>query len=179
MLLRSLSGSAALVRSGSCEEERQTVFANVLTPRGHSVSESASILDTSQMQILGGLLAEARALRDAGLRANQNSATRAIGYRQGLKWLERISACRTATADDVRQLALDIQGPSRRLHKAQVTFHRNLEQFHWVDARQGPVAAAAYIEEQFRKCEHQGVGFRQLVCVFLSEGTSRRHRVGA
>jgi tRNA A37 N6-isopentenylltransferase MiaA len=109
------------------------------------------------MQILGGLLGELKALRAAGLQANQSAATRAIGYRQGLQWLDRISAGKTATPDDVRQLAMAIQGPSRRLHKQQVTFHRDLEHFHWVEASQGPMAAAEYIEEQFHKCEHHGL----------------------
>jgi hypothetical protein len=58
----------------------------------------------------------------------------------------------------VRQLAFDIQGPSRRLHKSQITFHRDVAQFHWVDATQGPTAAAEHIVQCFSLPEHEGGG---------------------
>ena len=107
-------------------------------------------------QILGGLLDEAHALRQQGVHKLQNPATRALGYRQTFDWLQRISEARTATPADVRQLVHDIAGPSRRLHKAQLTFHRDLEQFRWVDARDGAKAAADEIEAHFLRDEHEG-----------------------
>lgn len=107
-------------------------------------------------QILGGLLPELEALQEQGFQADTNSATRSIGYRQGLKWLQDVRKRGAASAADIKQLALDIQGPSRRLHKAQVTFHRDTEHFHWVDASAGPEAAAARIERQLQLEEHQG-----------------------
>lgn len=108
------------------------------------------------VQLLGGLLDEAHALRQQGVHKLQNPATRALGYRQAFDWLQRISEARTATPADVRQLVHDIAGPSRRLHKAQLTFHRDLEQFRWVDARDGAEAAADEIEAQFLRDEHEG-----------------------
>ena len=106
--------------------------------------------------MLGGLLDEAHKLRQDGVHTLQNSVTRALGYRQTFGWLQRISDSRSADASDVRQLVHDIAGPSRRLHKAQLTFHRDLEHFDWVDAREGASAAAAHIEAHFAADEHQG-----------------------
>ena len=95
-------------------------------------------------------------LRQDGVHTLQNSVTRALGYRQTFGWLQRITESRSANASDVRQLVHDIAGPSRRLHKAQLTFHRDLEHFDWVDARKGASAAAAHIEAHFVAEAHQG-----------------------
>lgn len=108
-------------------------------------------------QILGGLLPEVKALQGAGFTTGSHSAISAIGYRQTVLWLERIKEARHASASDVRQLAFDIQGPSRRLHRSQIILHRNVEQFHWVDATQGSAAAAEHIAKCFSLPEHEGV----------------------
>ena len=110
-------------------------------------------------QVMSGLLPELQRLRAAGLKANDCPATAAIGYRQGLLWLDKVATTRRASDDDIRQLAADIQGPSRRLHKAQLTFHRKLQYFQWIDACQGVSAAAHQVAEHFHAAKHVGVPF--------------------
>jgi tRNA A37 N6-isopentenylltransferase MiaA len=46
------------------------------------------ILAPAILQVAGGLLSEALMLLDRGMRANTNIATRAIGYRQALEFLQ-------------------------------------------------------------------------------------------
>jgi tRNA dimethylallyltransferase len=106
------------------------------------------------VQILGGLLDEAKQLWDAGWRANSSMATRAIGYRQALQWLAEIQGHDPVSDCVVQQLAFNIQGPSRRLHRKQLVFHRELPIFHWVDASRGPDAVVDEIEASFRSSQH-------------------------
>jgi hypothetical protein len=113
----------------------------------------------ASMQILGGLLCEVHQLRKAGLGTVECPATRAVGYRQTMAWLDRVAAQRCVSDAYVQQLVFDIAGPSRRLHKGQVTFHRDLEHFHWVDATVGVDAAAAHIEQEFLRPDHVGAQF--------------------
>lgn len=46
------------------------------------------VLDPTILQVAGGLLSEALMLLDRGMQANTNIATRAIGYRQALDFLQ-------------------------------------------------------------------------------------------
>lgn len=114
-------------------------------------------LKAQMLQILSGLLPELHALRQVGLAPGTSSATSAIGYRQGLEWLDKVAAARHAPDEVIRDLALAIQAASRRLHKAQVTFHRDQPHFRWIDARQGIAGAAQEIEAHFLQPVHQGM----------------------
>ena len=126
---------------------------------------SCSLPETSIfLQISSGLLKEVHHLRSAGLGHASTPAALALGYRQTLAWFDRIASQRTASAADIRQLVLDIAGPSRRLRKAQITFHRDLEYFHWIDADAGPLVVADYIAREFKQDQHQGAELPQHCC---------------
>lgn len=110
-----------------------------------------------RMQVVSGLLDEAHALMEAGLKAGSAPITRAIGYRQALEWLEQISEAGVAVEADVRRLASAIQAASRQLAGSQIKFHRGDEHFKWVDASAGPKALTDYIIDHFNAPDHCGV----------------------
>ena len=101
---------------------------------------------------------EAAALLARGLRPNECIAGRAIGYRQAMAWLLAVRERGSASDADVRQLVLDVQSASRRLLGSQLTFHRDLTLFQWVDARQGVDAAVDHMAAQVALPQHQGEG---------------------
>lgn len=82
-----------------------------------------------------GILAEAKWLLDIGLLPNSNSATRAIGYRQGMEYLLR---CREqggqSSVNDFFSFLWDFQKASRNFAKRQLTWFRNEPIYHWLDA---------------------------------------------
>ncbi|KAM7277892.1 hypothetical protein ACFE04_005026 [Oxalis oulophora] len=82
-----------------------------------------------------GILSEAKELLDAGLLPNSNSATRAIGYRQAMDYLLR---CREqdgrSSAGDFFSFLSDFQKASRNFAKRQLTWFRNEQIYHWLDA---------------------------------------------
>ncbi|KAH9625717.1 hypothetical protein KSS87_007913 [Heliosperma pusillum] len=82
-----------------------------------------------------GILAEAKWLLDIGLLPNSNSATRAIGYRQGMEYLLR---CRErgghSSAVEFFSLLTEFQKASRNFAKRQLTWFRNEPIYHWLDA---------------------------------------------
>jgi hypothetical protein len=120
-------------------------------------------------QVLGGLLDEAHALLQAGVTANSSQPSRAIGYRQALEWLVEIGDTRSADAAAVKSLAAAIQGASRRLQRSQLVFHRDDEQYRWVDAAMGAEDAAAEIMRRFSAEMHEGVN--TVISVFASQAT--------
>jgi hypothetical protein len=115
------------------------------------------------MQVVGGLLDEAHALRQAGLAPSSTPVARAIGYRQALEWLDEIAQTRAAGADEVRQLAAAIQAASRQLAGSQIKFHRKDEHFLWVDATTEPAALCDSIIRHFNAAEHVGVSLSMCV----------------
>lgn len=108
------------------------------------------------MQVLGGLLDEVHMLREAGAQPGDTPATRAIGYRQALAWLNDVAEARTCDAAAVRQLAAAVQGPTRRLQRAQLVYHRGDENFAWIDATPGPEAVAADVLRRVSEPVHVG-----------------------
>ncbi|KAK9674178.1 hypothetical protein RND81_12G216400 [Saponaria officinalis] len=82
-----------------------------------------------------GILTEAKWLLDIGLLPNSNSATRAIGYRQGMEYLLR---CREqggeSSANELFSFLADFQKASRNFAKRQLTWFRNEPIYHWLDA---------------------------------------------
>jgi len=117
------------------------------------------------VQVLGGLLDEAHMLREAGAQPGDTPATRAIGYRQALAWLNGVAAARACDAAAVRQLAASIQGPTRRLQRAQLVFHRGDDAFAWIDATPGPAAAAEDILTRLSQATHTGApAARSVAC---------------
>ncbi|KAL2944519.1 tRNA dimethylallyltransferase 9 [Bienertia sinuspersici] len=82
-----------------------------------------------------GILAEAKWLLDIGLPPNSNSATRAIGYRQGMEYLLR---CREqgghSSAKEFFSFLSEFQKASRNFAKRQMTWFRNDPIYHWLDA---------------------------------------------
>uniref|UniRef100_A0A7N0U5G0 tRNA dimethylallyltransferase n=1 Tax=Kalanchoe fedtschenkoi TaxID=63787 RepID=A0A7N0U5G0_KALFE len=82
-----------------------------------------------------GILGEAKWLLDVGLSPNSNSATRAIGYRQAMEYLER---CRErqgqSSAGEFHAFLAEFQRASRNFAKRQLTWFRNENIYHWLDA---------------------------------------------
>lgn len=82
---------------------------------------------------------------------DSNCATRAIGYRQTLQFLQRMRtrACQDngmICGDDIIQLAKEIQSASRKLCHRQMHWFRKEDAFHWIDASTGdPVGAILQI----------------------------------
>lgn len=82
-----------------------------------------------------GILAEVKWLLDIGLLPNSNSATRAIGYRQGMEYL---LGCREqggeSSANEFFSFLSEFQKESRNFAKRQLTWFRNEHIYHWLDA---------------------------------------------
>ncbi|XP_024159621.1 tRNA dimethylallyltransferase 9 isoform X4 [Rosa chinensis] len=82
-----------------------------------------------------GILSEARWLLDAGLIPNSNSATRAIGYRQAMEYL---LLCReqggSSSPREFYNFLTEFQKASRNFAKRQLTWFRNEQIYHWLDA---------------------------------------------
>lgn len=95
-------------------------------------------------------------LRQAGAQPGSTPATRAIGYRQALTWLADVAEARTCDGAAVRRLASAIQGPTRRLQRSQLVFHRGDANFAWIDATAGPAAAAEAILGSIAAASHGG-----------------------
>ncbi|XP_038689604.1 tRNA dimethylallyltransferase 9 isoform X1 [Tripterygium wilfordii] len=82
-----------------------------------------------------GILSEAKWLLDIGLLPNSNSATRAIGYRQTMEYLTncRLQGGRSSAGEFFSFLS-EFQQASRNFAKRQMTWFRNEQIYHWLDA---------------------------------------------
>ncbi|XP_027341663.1 tRNA dimethylallyltransferase 9 [Abrus precatorius] len=82
-----------------------------------------------------GILSEARWLLDTGLNPNSNSATKAIGYRQAMEYLLK---CRQqqgeSSVGEFYKFLFEFQKASRNFAKRQLTWFRNEQIYHWLDA---------------------------------------------
>jgi len=89
--------------------------------------------------VMNGVVEETgRVLISRGLRPNVNCATRAIGYRQVLEFLEAGAAAEHGPDEAaVVELARSIQGASRKLCHRQLNWFRDDGLFQWVDAERG------------------------------------------
>ncbi|GAA0162391.1 RNA processing factor [Lithospermum erythrorhizon] len=82
-----------------------------------------------------GLLSEARGLLDLGLLPNSNSATRAIGYRQAMDYLLKCKGQGGwSSPGDFYYFLSEFQKSSRNFAKRQMTWFRNEQIYHWIDA---------------------------------------------
>lgn len=97
-----------------------------------------------------GILAEAKWLLDVGLLPNSNSATRAIGYRQGMEYLLR---CREqgdqSSVSDFLSFLWDFQKASRNFAKRQMTWFRNEPIYHWLDASKSMEKVLNFIHDAY------------------------------
>lgn len=114
------------------------------------------MLKSNATQVLGGILDEAKMLLDLGIEPSTSMPSRAIGYRQCMQWLLTVQERRKVSDADILEVAKQIQGASRRLLKGQLSFHRDLELFQWVDMRQGMESAVAHIASEVSKATHVG-----------------------
>ncbi|KAK7335093.1 hypothetical protein VNO80_26864 [Phaseolus coccineus] len=82
-----------------------------------------------------GILSEAHWLLDTGLHPNSNSATKAIGYRQAMEYLQR---CREhggqSSVAEFYKFLFEFQKASRNFAKRQLTWFRNENIYQWLDA---------------------------------------------
>ena len=74
-------------------------------------------------------------LLDRGIPPNSNMASKAIGYRQAMTFLQTaLKQEEPVAVAQVVQLLLDIATASRNLVKNQTTYFRDEPLFHWVEA---------------------------------------------
>ncbi|KAF7822651.1 tRNA dimethylallyltransferase 9 [Senna tora] len=82
-----------------------------------------------------GILSEAQWLLNIGLLPNSNSATKAIGYRQAMEYLLK---CRQqggqSSVREFFSFLSEFQKASRNFAKRQLTWFRNEDIYHWLDA---------------------------------------------
>ncbi len=90
------------------------------------------ILARVQEMVAGGLLQESSQLLDAGLTSGSHVASRAIGYRQAMAFMQEARENGGATMQQLVQLVLDIAAMSRRLVKGQMTWFRGDDMYRWV-----------------------------------------------
>lgn len=131
-----------------------------------------------EQMMMGGLMQEAQMLLDLGLHPNTNCASRAIGYRQALEYLQACHAqqqAATASGDGgaqgqalvqggqqalseerLVQLVRDIQAASRKLCHRQMVWFRDDQLFKWVDATAGEDAVLRQILEEWERPQHEG-----------------------
>lgn len=81
-----------------------------------------------------GLLSEASWLLDIGLRPDMNSATRSIGYRQTMEYLLSCRERGGSSPEDLYAFLSQFQKASRNFAKRQITWFRNEQIYHWLDA---------------------------------------------
>ncbi|CAI9088768.1 OLC1v1023192C2 [Oldenlandia corymbosa var. corymbosa] len=97
-----------------------------------------------------GILSEASWLLDLGLLPNSNSATRAIGYRQAMEYLLK---CREqggqSSARDFIAFLSEFQKASRNFAKRQLTWFRNEQIYHWIDASKPLEKVLKFIEDSY------------------------------
>lgn len=114
-----------------------------------------------------GLLTEThRELMAKGLTAGTNCATRAIGYRQALEFLQNIvditpysettykSEDIVTDNDIIQQLVQKMQSASRQLCHRQMSWFRDEKQFVWIEANRNFHDVVAEILELWNKPEH-------------------------
>eukprot|EP00890_Picochlorum_soloecismus_P003763 jgi/Picsp_1/4388/NSC_01894-R1_trna dimethylallyltransferase 9 len=105
-----------------------------------------------------GLLTEtAEKLTSKGLEPDTNCATRAIGYRQAMKYLQQIQSLENPSegvADtNIIQLAKDIQNASRQLCHRQMNWFRKDSKFKWITADQDEEQLVKEIMNMYYKGE--------------------------
>ncbi|KAK9829894.1 hypothetical protein WJX72_008519 [[Myrmecia] bisecta] len=107
----------------------------------------------------GGLLEEAQQLLDSGIGPDQNTASRAIGYRQALQFLKRCHQQPDALTDEsLVQLLRDIQTQSRKLCHRQLHWFRQDPMYRWLDATQSVPEVVDTIAAYLDMPQHQGGG---------------------
>lgn len=110
---------------------------------------------------------EAATLLRQGLTADSNSATRAIGYRQVILFLE---ACLAdpghLSAKTLVQCVRDMQSASRKFCHRQFTWFRGDDMYSWVSAGEGPQAPLDEIVRQYTSDgPHQGSDICAWLCM--------------
>lgn len=96
-------------------------------------------------------------LLDAGLQPNSNCGSRAIGYRQGLEFLQRCHADPAGVTEQaVIELVKQVQAASRKLCHRQMTWFRDEEMFRWIDATAGEEAVLDELLERWAAPRHEG-----------------------
>ncbi|KAE9585153.1 putative tRNA dimethylallyltransferase [Lupinus albus] len=98
-----------------------------------------------------GILSEAQWLLNIGLLPNCNSATRAIGYRQGMEYLLR---CREqggqSSVGEFHKFLSEFRKASRNFAKRQLTWFRNESIYHWLDASKPLETVLNFIHDAYR-----------------------------
>ena len=98
-----------------------------------------------EIMLVGGLVRETVEKLSSHVEPDSNCATRAIGYRQTMEFIDRMRREKkqnhdfVCTGDDIIQLAKEIQAASRKLCHRQMHWFRKEDCFKWVAATGDPV----------------------------------------
>lgn len=86
------------------------------------------------LQLQQGILMESQQLLQAGLLSNTNGATRSIGYRQSMEFLQKLKTGEIELRPDTtRAFILEFEAATRKLVKQQITWFRSERRYQWVD----------------------------------------------
>eukprot|EP00210_Caulerpa_lentillifera_P000592 g573.t1 len=81
-----------------------------------------------------GILAESARLLEAGIAPNTNCATRSIGYRQSMNFLQKLKNGEIElNIDTTRSFIMEFEAATRKLVKQQITWFRSDRRYRWVD----------------------------------------------
>lgn len=104
-----------------------------------------------ETMLQGGMLQECGKLLQKGYGVDSSSATRAIGYRQGLEALQRWTAePDTLTQPAMVNLLEAVQNGSRQYAQKQIKWARGVRLFQWLDAQQPTTVIVAQILERLQ-----------------------------
>ncbi|KAK9833352.1 hypothetical protein WJX84_005140 [Apatococcus fuscideae] len=110
-----------------------------------------------EQMLHNGILQEAKWLLDEGVAQDSNCASRAIGYRQAMQFLE---ACLADPAhlckDNLVDLVDSMQQSSRQLCHRQLTWFRDDAMYQWLDATRSTVDLVLHVQQELQKPEHKG-----------------------
>ncbi|GMH33877.1 hypothetical protein BSKO_01711 [Bryopsis sp. KO-2023] len=110
-----------------------------------------------EQMVRNGILEEAAMMLDEGLEPSQNCATRAIGYRQAMEYLQPLFRGESeVTEEGLERLILDIQSATRQLVKQQTTWFKKDGLYQLVDISNEAFNVAEHIIQEYNKPKHDG-----------------------
>ena len=129
-----------------------------------------------EMVSSGGLLKETEYLLQQGVLPGSNSASRAIGYAQAMKYLLKqkevvlrrensssSSSASSLTKEDLLEFIDELQRETRMYAKRQFTWIRSEPNFEWIDASAGIDKAAEIILKKFNDDDDVGASVKTTI----------------
>jgi len=129
--------------------------------------------------VCDGMLEEAAAMLNAGVRAGECSASRAIGYRQSMEYLSLARAGEIeVNAETLLRFVDEAQQVTRAYAKRQYTWFRGEPEgrYLWIDASGDKDALARRVMDEFARDEHAGGGEEMSELSKAEENELKRYR---